>query len=70
MQAAAAFAWMASDPIATGNGRATISTDVVGRLEQELLSVYGSSSWRLTSPLRAAAEVVRRIGARSRAAKS
>ena len=70
VQAAAAFAWMASDPIATGNGGTTISTDIVGRLEQELRSVYGSSSWRLTSPLRTAAEVVRRIGARSRAAKS
>jgi hypothetical protein len=70
VQAAAAFAWMASDPIAIGNGSTTISTDIVGRLEQELRSVYGSSSWRLTSPLRAAADVVRRIGARSRAAKS
>ena len=70
VQAAAAFAWIASDPMATGNGSATISTDAVGRLEQELLSVYSSSSWRLTSPLRTAAEAVRRIGARSRAAKS
>jgi len=66
VQAAAAFAWIASDPMATGNGSATISTDAVGRLEQELLSVYSSSSWRLTSPLRTAAEAVRRIGARSR----
>ena len=37
------------------------SAYVVGGLEQELLSVYSSSSWRLTSPLRTAAEVVRRI---------
>lgn len=69
VQAGAAFACMASDPIAAGNGAVTTSTDVVGRLEQELRSVYGSSSWRLTSPLRAAAEAVRRIGARSRAAR-
>ena len=41
----------------------------LGRLEQELRSVYASSSWRLTSPLRAAAQVARRIGARSRAAR-
>lgn len=69
VQTAAAFAWMASDPVAAGDGAATTSIDAVGRLEQELLSVYGSSSWKLTSPLRAAADVVRRLGARSRGAR-
>lgn len=69
----AAFACMASDPVAAGNGagnrKATTSTDALGRLEQELASVYASSSWRLTSSLRAAADVVRRISARTRAEK-
>ena len=66
----AAFAWMASDPDTASNGNVNTSTDALGRAQQELRTVYASASWRLTSPLRAAAKIARRIGARSRVARS
>ena len=61
----AAFAWLASDPMASKK-EAGASARALGRLEQELAAVYASSSWRLTSPLRITADVLRRIGTRSR----
>jgi hypothetical protein len=63
--ASAAFAVLASDPEA-GSVDAGKSLDALGRVEQELLKVYASASWRLTSPLRAAAKLARRIGVRGR----
>lgn len=68
--ASAAFAWMASDSEAAVNGSINKSTDALGRAQQELHTVYASASWRLTSPLRAAAKIARRIGARARAVRS
>jgi hypothetical protein len=66
----AAFAWMASDAETAPNGNVNISADALGRVQQELSTVYASASWRLTSPLRAAAKIARRIGARARAVRS
>jgi hypothetical protein len=63
----AAFAWLASDLQTAPNANGSTSIDALGRVEQELRGVYASASWRLTQPLRAAAKIARRIGARSRA---
>jgi hypothetical protein len=57
----AAFALMACDPETAANGKVNASTDALGRVQQELRTVYASASWRLTSPLRAAAKIARRI---------
>ena len=65
----AAFAWLASDLQTAPNANGSTSIDALGRVQQELRTVYASASWRLTSPLRAAAKIARRIGARSRAVK-
>lgn len=66
----AAFAWLASDLQTAPNANGSTSIDALGRVQQELRTVYTSASWRLTSPLRAAAKIARRIGARSRTVKS
>ena len=66
----AAFAWLASDLQTASNANGSTSIDALGRVQQELRTVYTSASWRLTSPLRAAAKIARRIGARSRTVKS
>ena len=66
----AAFAWLASDLQTAPNANGSTSIDTLGRVQQELRTVYTSASWRLTSPLRAAAKIARRIGARSWTAKS
>jgi hypothetical protein len=63
--ASAAFAMLASDPEA-GSAAGGKTVDALGRVEQELLKVYASASWRLTSPLRTAAKIARRIGVRGR----
>ncbi len=65
----AAFAWLASDLQTAPNANGSTSIDALGRVQQELRTVYASASWRLTLPLRAAAKIARRIGARSRALK-
>lgn len=67
--ASAAFAWLASDLQTALNANGSASIDALGRAQQELRTVYTSASWRLTLPLRAAAKIARRIGARSRALK-
>ncbi len=66
----AAFAWIASAPGMAPHGKINTSTDALGRMQQELRTVYASASWRVTSPLRAAAKIARRIGARARAVRS
>ena len=66
----AAFAWLASYLQTAPNANGSTSIDTLGRVQQELRTVYTSASWRLTSPLRAAAKIARRIGARSWTAKS
>ena len=66
----AAFAWMAGDPETASNRNVNASTDALGRVQQELRTVYSSASWRLTSPLRVAARIARRIGARARTLRS
>ena len=65
----AAFAWLASDLQTAPNANGSTSIDALGRVQQELRTVYASASWRLMSPLRAAAKIARRIGARSRTVK-
>ena len=43
----AAFAWMAIDAETAPNGNVNASIDALGRVQQELRTVYASASWRL-----------------------
>ncbi len=64
-EAAAAFAWLASNP-PTIAADEKLALAKISRLERQLRAVYASPSWRLSSPMRVAERSISRLRMRLR----